>query len=98
MRARTVLNALFAAAAFAWQPDCVHDCHERAAVVYAQFLSAVGTPCASRHGTGRMRWPVAWKTNEPVSLSFTVNFVTWHPAHSRGFFSVACDPKVRAVS
>ena len=51
-----------------------------------------GCPAASRHGTGRMRCPVAWNVMAPVSLSVTENFVTWQPAQSFGFFSVACDP------
>src|SRR5688500_20285127 len=98
MRFRTVVTAFAASAAFAWQPAVVQLFHDRAVSVYAQVLSAVGLPVGSRQGIGRMRWPVAWKLNAPVSWSVTVNCVTWQPAQSRGFCVDACEPKKRAGS
>src|ERR1041385_7704934 len=80
---------LAATASLPWQPLAVHALNDRAGVVEAQLLSAVGLPCASRQGIGRKRCPVDWKTKLPDAGSVTVYRFTWQPAQSRGLATLA---------
>src|SRR4026208_2568631 len=93
MRARTVPKAEAATSALAWQPLLAQLAQVRVVEVYAQVLSPVGMPWGSRHGMGRNRCPVAWDRKPPCG-SVIVRRLTWHPAHSLGFASVACELKI----
>src|SRR5512146_1521313 len=88
MRSSAVCSALRATVSLPWQPLATHPLN--AFCAWVQSVLPVGLPLASTQGVASNRWPVTWKLKLPVAGSFTVQRVTWHPAHNLEFALLPC--------